>query len=111
VSDTIIKALLSLGINILGKFIPFLGSFLAGPFGFIAGWVISYLSGVLYDWIAQMARFAKIDSQAHKDLADATAAGQALKAAQNNPSLTKEEHAKALSDFAIRVRTLGKFRL
>lgn len=110
-SNDLIKALLSLGIQLLGKFIPFLGTFLAGPFGFIAGWAISYLSGVLYDWIAQMARFAAIDSQAHKDLTEAKVASEELNKVQTNPQATKEEHEKALAEFAARVRTLGKFRL
>lgn len=110
-SNELIKALLSIGIQLLGKFIPFLGTFLAGPFGFIAGWAISYLSGVLYDWIEQMARFAAIDSQAQKDLTEAKAAKDALAVVQSNPETTKEQRAKAISDFAARVALLGKFRL
>ena len=110
-TDTLIKFLLTSGIQLLGKFIPFLGTFLAGPFGFIAGWAISYLSGILYDWIARMARFAAIDSQAYKDLGDAKIAAQELKSVQLNTEATKEDHAKAIADFAARVSVLGKFRL
>jgi hypothetical protein len=110
-SKELIKILLGIGIQLLGKLIPFLGTFLAGPLGFVAGVAISYLSGILYDWIEKMARFAAIDSQAMKDLNLAKAASEALVDVQTNTLATKEEHVKALADFATRVGVLGKFKL
>lgn len=109
--NAVIKSLLSLGISALGKLIPALGGFIGGPFGFIATLAISWLSGILYDMVERMARFAKIDSQAQKDLSDAKSAGADLKKVQEDPATTKEEREKAISAFADRVRALGKFRL
>lgn len=110
-SKEVIKALLSLAIQVLGKLIPALGGLLGGPLGWLAGLAISYLSGLLYDLVERLARFASIDAQVHKDLAGAKVAQAVLVAAQKNPNTTEAERAKALEDFTSAVRSLGKFKL
>ena len=62
-SESVIKLLLQAGIALLGKLIPALGSFLGGPLGFLAGWAISFLRGLLLDWVAQLERFGKVDGR------------------------------------------------
>lgn len=110
-SKELIKALLQIGVSLLGKLIPALGGLLGGPLGWLAGLAISYLSGLLYDWVERLARFAAIDHQVQADLNLAIASNQALAIVQNNPNATKEEHDKAIADFISAHRTLGKFRV
>lgn len=107
----VIKALLALGIQLLGKFIPVLAGFLGGPLGFLAGWAISFLSGLLYDWVEKLARYASIDHEVHTDIVAAKAADIALVLVQNNKDATEAEHAKAIADFTAAVSKLGRFKL
>lgn len=95
----IIKALLSLGIKGLSMLIPFIGTLAGGPFGFLVSWAISYLSGLLVKWIAQVAAYNAVDADLAAKKAPLVAAQQALAAAQASPTTTKEEHAKAIADF------------
>lgn len=107
----LIKFLLTMGVQLLGKAIPFLGGFVGGPLGFLASWAIGYLTGVLYDWIERLAKFAEIDSDVADKVTKAKEATAALNAVQKNKEATHEQHEKAIAEFIARHRDLGRLRL
>lgn len=110
-SESVIKALLQLGIQLAGRLIPWLGGFLAGPFGFIASFLISWLTGKLYAWLEQMARYNKIDVEVQADLVAAKDAQVNLRKVQDDKNATGEQRAKALADFTTAVGKFGRFKL
>lgn len=107
----IIKALLSLGIQGLTMLIPFIGSLAGGPFGFLVGWAISWLSGMLVDWIGRLARYNAIDADIAAKKTTLVTAQQKLAAAQVSATATKEDHAKAIADFMAAASAFGQFRV
>jgi len=108
-NKAVIQALLQLGIKLLGLAIPWLGILLGGPLGWLAGFAISWLTGVVYDLVARYARLTAIDSVVEKQVTAAKNATDALKAVQTNAQATAQEREKALADFKVAVRALTKF--
>ncbi len=109
--DTILKALLSFGVSAIAKLIPALSGLLGGPLGFVVGIAINWLTGKLYDWLEQLARYRAIDAQIKSDVAGVKAAATDLKKVQDDTTSSEDQRAKALVDFTNAARTLGKFRL
>lgn len=108
----IIKALLSLGISLLGKFIPFLATLTGMPvIGWIIGLGVSYLSGVLYKMIETWARYNAIDNAVSKEVTEAQKKTEELKIIQNDPTATEADRAKKLEEFRLAVRNLTKYRV
>ncbi len=103
------KALVSIAIALLKSVIPWLGGFLGGPLGFILTPLIGWLTGMLYDLVERYLRFSEIDRVIEKQLEQAKTKTDALKEAQKNPG--GEDHAKALAEFRIAVRDLGRLRV
>lgn len=94
-----LKALLALGIKALMSVIPWLAGFTTGPLGWLAGLLVSYLSGKLADWILLMAKLKGIEIKVHAEVDELNKAKDALAIAQNDPNVSKEQHDKALADF------------
>lgn len=105
-SESIIKLLLQVGIQALGKIIPALGGFLGGPLGFLATLAISWLSGLLFDWIEKLRKFGAVDKR-YLDIANGVkAANDAYIAVVDKPDSTSEQKAKAYDDFKAAIRKI-----
>ncbi len=108
-SEEVIKNILSLGIQLLSKLIPGLGSLLGMPIiGWVAGIAIGYLTKLLYQWIDRLIRFGAIDEQVRLDLEPAKEATIALKQAQDK---SVEERIKALEQFKITHSKLSRINI
>lgn len=107
----VIKVLLQVGVQLLGKLIPFLGTFLGGPLGFIASWLIGLATDALYDWLDRLATFAEIDNDVREKLPIAREARDKLRKIQKDPLATEEDLEKARQDFLNKHRDLGRVRL
>ena len=98
-SESLIKILLQVGIKLLGHLIPALGSFLGGPLGWLAGIAISWLTGILFDLVERLGRYAGVDHRYAEIVAAAKAAELKWNLTVENPNSTKEEKEKALEEF------------
>lgn len=103
--QAITKILLELGIGLLSKFVPFLGTLLGGPLGWIAGWLLGKATDVLYTLVEQYLKFKEIDREVQTKLDAAKLATGVLK------NSSKENRADALQKFKDSVRDLGRLRL
>lgn len=99
------KALLQLGIGLLSKFVPFLGTLLGGPLGWIAGWLLGKATDLLYQLVEQYLKFKEIDREVAKDLDAARIATEELKKS------TEADKSEAMEKFKLAVRDLGRLRL
>lgn len=93
-----LKALLALGIKALMSIIPWLAGFTTGPLGWLAGLLISYLSGKLADWILLMAKLKGIEIKVHAEVEDLNNALAGLTTVKNDPNATKEQRDKAVEN-------------
>lgn len=106
--EPIIKALLGIGVSLLTSLIPALAG---GIPGMILGWLVPWLTGLLYDWVSRLAAYNKIEADTQIRLNNAKSKQAALAAIQSNPNATKEEHEKAIAEFAAAVSALGRRRM
>lgn len=98
-SESLIKLLLQGGIRALGAIIPALGSFLGGPFGFLASMAINFLTGILYSMVERLSRYAGVDARILAVVAEAKVTTAALEAVERDPQATQEQKDKAYEDF------------
>jgi hypothetical protein len=105
------KAILGLGISVLKYLIPWLGSLLGGPLGIVAGWAVSYLTGLLYDMVERYMRLAAIDNEVKKQIEIAKEETKNFEAIQKNNEATIEEKSVAKEKLRLALITLGRIKL
>lgn len=105
------KVLLSLGIAVLKKLIPWLGTLLGGPLGFIASFAIGYLTDILYDMVERYMRFSAIDKEIKAQVENAKQETQNFKAVQNNPEASIEEKSVAKEKLRASLIVLSRIKL
>lgn len=105
------KVLLSLGIVVLKKLIPWLGTLLGGPLGFIASFAIGYLTDILYDMVERYMRFAAIDNEVKKQIEIAKEETKNFEAVQKNNEASVEEKTVAKEKLRVALVTLSRIKL
>jgi hypothetical protein len=105
------KIILGLGITVVKALIPWLGTLLGGPLGFVASWAAGYLAGLLYDLVERYARFAAIDSEVLGQVQVAKTETAAFKAVQDNPASTPEVKNAAKEKLRLALIALGRVQL
>ena len=104
----ILKALLTWGVQLIGKsLLPWLGSLMGGPFGFLVSWGISYFTSLLYDMVERLARFGEIDKKWKEEADNMIAAQKKLQEAYEK----KELDDQAVQDFLDAADKLSKYKL
>lgn len=103
--EALTKLILQLGIGLLSKFVPFLGTLLGGPLGWIAGWLLGKATDLLYTMVERYLKFKQIDRDIQMKLDAAKLATGVLR----NSSV--ENRTDALQKFKDSVRDLGRLRL
>lgn len=107
----ITKLILQVGIGLLSKFVPFLGTLLGGPLGWLAGWVLGKATDALYLLIDRYLKFKDIEHEVAARLITAKLATDALKVLEVKTDVSKDEKDAALAAFRLAVRDLGRVKL
>lgn len=101
----LLGSILKIGINLLIKALPFIGSLIGGPLGWIAGFIVSELAGSLIKLVDEAIRLGVVDKAVRAEvetLAKASSDYFALvDKIQKGETVTEEEKAaarKALKD-------------
>lgn len=105
------KLLLQLGIGLLTKFVPFLGTLLGGPLGWLAGWLLGKATDWLYTLIERYLKFKEIDREVAARLITAKIATDALNALEGKKDVPAQEKNAAMEAFRNAVRDLGRVKL